>query len=178
MSFTLRQTFNSEVADLVRYLNAREQQGRCLTFASIGNGSTNGKIRTNAAITYRVAGQLYTKSSTDDLWDLSALTTLGASDFKAVILFLDSSGTASITACTAKSSILLAAAEVEGNLHASKAVVGVYIAGNSTNFANALAAQGTLYNGLPEACFAKNPVTSGLYDNSESRAGVITLSAV
>lgn len=162
MALTLRDVFETpELTSVVRALTtARWQAQTACVSGAIGNGTTNGKLRTTAAITYRIAGTLYTKASTDDLWDLSALTALGSTAYQAVILFLNSSGTASITACTSKTSVALALAEVEANLSNSKAVIGIYGAGNSTDFTAALASQGQIWNGLPDDCFAYSaPIT-------------------
>lgn len=121
---------------------------RLLAFPNIGNGGTNGRLRTNAAISYAIDGQVYTEASTEDEWDLSALTTLTGSQFQAVALYLDASGTASIGAGTVAASAALALAALPAFVP-TKAIIGVYVANASTNFGNALAAQGTIYNGVP-----------------------------
>jgi hypothetical protein len=92
------------------------------TFGSgaIGNGTTAGRLRTTASVTGRVAGVEVTKASTDDLWNLSAQTATIAGPLAA----------------------LPAPDE-------TKCILGVYVANASTNFAAALAAQGTIYNGIP-----------------------------
>jgi hypothetical protein len=125
---------------------------RVLAFASIGNGTTNGRLRTNAAVSYCIAGQVYTKASTDDLWNLSALTTLTSGQFQAVALYLAANGDASIGAGTVSASAA-AAIRALPTPPTDKCIVGVYVANASTNFGNALAAQGTIYNGLPSGYF-------------------------
>lgn len=125
-------------------------QSSAYTYPNIGDGGTNGRLRTNATITYAIGGRLYTKASTDDLWNLSGQTTLTGSQYQAFWLYLDSSGTASIgagsTAATAAAALLALPTR-----STTKSVIGVFVAGTSTNFANALAAQGTIYNGVPDA---------------------------
>ena len=134
--------------DVYAMLYRREHEA--LTFASIGNGTTAGRLRTNAAVTYCIGGALYTKASTDDLWNLSGQTATTGAQFRAILLCLDASGTASIEAAD-NAATLNAAVAALGSVTATKAVIGVYVAGLSTNFANALASQGTIYNGWPAA---------------------------
>lgn len=118
----------------------------------IGNGTTNGRLRSNADVEYCIAGTVYRKTSTDDLWNLSAQSSLSSGQYKAFWLYLDSSGTASIGAGTVATSSALAIAALPA-VTSTKAVIGVYVAGPSTNFANALATQGTLIDGWPAAAF-------------------------
>lgn len=120
------------------------------TYPQIGDGGTNGRLRTNAAASFAVAGALYTKASTDDLWNLSAQTSTTSGQYRAIVLYLDASGTATIGAgsnATSAAAALLAIPSTP----TTKSVIGIYVAGPSTNFSNALAAQGTIYNGLPIA---------------------------
>ncbi len=116
--------------------------------AAIGNGTTSGRLRTNAAVNYRVAGVEYSKASTDDLWDLSAETATDASSYRAYWLYLDSAGASSFVAGGDKGSAALALADLPDVVE-TKSILGVFVAGPSTNFANALAAQGTIYDGIP-----------------------------
>lgn len=120
------------------------------TFGSgaIGNGTTNGRLRTTASATGRVAGVEVTKASTDDLWNLSAQTATGAAAYRAFWLYIDSAGTASFVAGTDATSAVLALAALPAH-DETKCILGVYVANPSTNFANALAAQGTIYNRIP-----------------------------
>lgn len=136
--------------DVYALLYRREHEA--LTFGSIGNGGTNGRLRTSAvAVTYRIGGTLYTKASTDDLWNLSGETATGGTAYRAYWLYLDSSGTASIAASTGTTTTADAAIAALPAVTSTKAVIGCYVAAPSTNFANALAAQGTIYNGWPTA---------------------------
>jgi hypothetical protein len=115
---------------------------------AIGNGTTAGRLRTNASTIGRVAGVEVTKASTDDLWNLSGETATTASQFRAYWLYINAAGTASFVA-GANAASAAAALEALPALDEAKCVFGVYVAGVSTNFANALAAQGTIYNGIP-----------------------------
>ena len=123
-----------------------------VTHANIGNGGTAGRLRTNSAITYRIGGTLYAKASTDDLWNLSAQTDTTGAQYRAFWLYLDSSGTATIAAGENAASAALAIAALPA-VTSTKAVVGCFVAGLSTDFdaVGGLAAQGTIYNGYPTA---------------------------
>lgn len=118
---------------------------------AIGNGTTAGKLRTTASVNFKIGQFQYTKASTDDLWDLSALTDTTASQYRAYWLYLDASGTATLGAGANASTAALALAALPV-VTATKSVIGVFVAGPSTDFNNAggLAAQGTIYNGYPE----------------------------
>lgn len=126
----------------------RAQQNVPMVSGAIGDGGTNGRLRTTAAISFRIGGALYTKASTDDLWNLSALTTLGAAEYQATYLYLDSGGTATIASGTAAASAAAAYAALP-KITSTKAVIGVFLASPLCNYANALAAQGVITNGLP-----------------------------
>lgn len=147
---TLATAVIAGIADVVALLYRREHEA--LTFGSIGNGGTAGRLRTNAAVTYRIGGTLYTKASTDDLWNLSAQTDTTGAQYRAFWLYLDSSGTATIAAGENAASAALAIAALPA-VTSTKAVVGCFVAGLSTDFdaAGGLAAQGTIYNGWPSA---------------------------
>lgn len=136
--------------DITALLYRREHEA--LTFGSIGNGGTAGRLRTNAAVTYRIGGTLYTKASTDDLWNLSAQTDTTGAQYRAFWLYLDSSGTASIGAGSNAASAAAAIAALP-TVASDKSVIGVFVAGVSTDFdaVGGLAAQGTIYNGWPSA---------------------------
>jgi hypothetical protein len=121
-----------------------------LVSGAIANGTTAGKLKTAAAITYTIGGTLYTKAITDDLWNLSAEVDTDGTHYRAYWLYLDSSGTASFAAGT---DALTSAANAIAALPAittTKSVIGVYVAGPSTDFngAGGLAGQGTIYNGF------------------------------
>lgn len=127
---------------------ARREGNVAKVSGAIGNGTTAGKLRTNAAITFAIKGSLYTKASTDDLWDLSAEAALAALQYKAYWLYLDSAGTATIAAGTVAASAAAAVAALPA-ITATKSVIGVYVAGPSTDFTSALVVQGTVHNGHP-----------------------------
>jgi hypothetical protein len=116
---------------------------------AIGNGTTAGRLRTTASATGRVAGMEVTKASTDDLWNLSGETATGAAVYRAYWLYLSAAGAASIAAGSDAASGPAALAALP-SIDVAKSVWGVYVAGPSTNFANALAAQRTIYNGIPD----------------------------
>jgi hypothetical protein len=118
------------------------------------DGSTDGKLQTANAISYRIAGRLYSKAATDDLFDLTSETDTAADKYRAYQLYLDAAGTASVVAQSGDDSDseaeAIAALPAED---AAKAMVGVYVAGLSCDFDGAagLAAQGTIINGRPSA---------------------------
>lgn len=117
----------------------------------IGDGTTDGYLRTNASSTFKIGQFEYVKASTDDLWNLSAQTDTTASQYRAFWLYLDSSGTASIGAGSNASTEALALAALPV-VTSTKSVIGVFVADPSTDFNGAagLAAQGTIYDGIPE----------------------------
>lgn len=129
-----------------RYANA------CLTYPTIANGGTAGRLKTTSAVSFRIAGALYTKAATDDLWNLSAETNTAALKYRGYLLLLDTSGTASFVAiATDVASAALAVAGLEALIPADKCVIGAFIAGPETDFdaGGGLAAQGTIHQGLP-----------------------------
>jgi len=68
----------------------------CLKAASVGAGTTAGYMRTNAEVYIHTSeGNIVNKASTDDLWNLGALTT-AAGMYAKVALCLSSSAVASI----------------------------------------------------------------------------------
>ncbi|HHT9146011.1 MAG TPA: hypothetical protein ACFYD4_10100 [Candidatus Wunengus sp. YC61] len=73
------------------------------TPAGITNGTTAGKAKTTATVKYRISGSVASKAATDDLWDLTGVTT-GAAEYKKVLLTLNASGTAKIIVGTAATS--------------------------------------------------------------------------
>lgn len=119
---------------------------------AISNGGTAGRLRTTATAAFTVAGSLYSKASTDDLWNLSAETDTIADQYRAYYLYLDASGTATIGAGSNAASLAAAVAALP-DVPATKSVIGTYVAGPETDFddAGGLAAQGTIYNGYPAA---------------------------
>lgn len=151
-----------ELDRLVAIVNARALFG----YPNIGDGSTAGRLRTNAAVPYRIGGLLASLASTNDLWDLHSETATSASNFRAYWLYQDGTFTAGTTDETTAAKALAALPDP----NVAKAVIGVYVAGNSTNFANALAAQGTIYNGIPDGA---GWLPSAGLDASSNRVGGI-----
>lgn len=116
----------------------------------ITQGGTAGKIKSAMDLEFVIGGQLYVKAPTDNLWDLTGVANTDASHYTAVALYLDASGTASIAATAPQTSGALALAALEA-IPSTKARIGVFLAGLSTNFGSALNAQGTYYIGQPGA---------------------------
>ncbi len=118
----------------------------------LANGTTDGKIKTSVGMSYRIALDLFYKAATDNLWDLSAEVDTIAAEYRAYALELDSSGTASFVASSTEASAAAAFAALAA-VGATKSRVGIYIAGPSTDFNGVahLLAQGTYYNGVPQA---------------------------
>ena len=118
---------------------------------AIANGTTAGKLKTTNAVDFTIAGTQYIKAGTDDLWDLSAETDNAADTYRACWLYLDSTGAASVDT----SGDLTTEAAALKDLPAfdeTKSIIGVFVAGPETDFdaAGGLAAQGTLYDGIPD----------------------------
>lgn len=153
MSLSVRRTGGIDQLDAVMGLH-QAWANAVMGYATIANGTTNGKLKTTSTVAYKVDSQVYTKAATDDLWTLSAIATMSANQYRAITLYIDASGTASIdtgtvvtnTDATAGKLAALAACPV---LPATKSIFGVFVAGPSTNFANALSSQGTIYHGIP-----------------------------
>lgn len=154
---------------LIAYLNALANA--CLDYATIANGTTNGKLKTTSDASFRIDGKLYKKAATDDLWDLSAQTTLSSGQYKAYWLYIDTAGAATIEAGTVGTSATLALQNLPVP-STSKSVFGVFVAGPSTNFANALSAQGTIHHGIPAGASYVPGTPSGSYGVS----GLLTAS--
>lgn len=134
-------------ADLAALL-LRIQYG-CVSTPTITNATTAGKLQaTSNALVYRIGGVGYLKAATDNLWDFTAQTATTSGQYRAFYLYLDSSGAASIGAGTNAATADLAIAALP-SVPTTKSVIGTYVAGPSTTFTNALAAQGTIYNGWP-----------------------------
>ena len=116
----------------------------------IDDGTTAGKLKTTNSAAFYVAGLTYTKAGTDDLWDLSAETDTTATQFRAYWLYVNAAGTASFAASVNAPSAAAALNSLPA-IDVAKSVFGVFVAGVSTDFddAGGLAAQGTLYDGIP-----------------------------
>lgn len=120
-----------------------------VTMGAIGNAATAGKLKTTTnGLVYRVAGRLYSKALTDNLWDLSTQTDTTSVQYRGYNLYLDASGTASIEAGTDATTAALAIAALPA-IPTTKSLIGVYVANPSCDFnaAGGLAAQGTIYDG-------------------------------
>lgn len=121
--------------------------------AMLGDGASAGFFKVSNPITFKVDGESYSKAATNDAIDLSTLTDVGASSYRAVIIWINAAGTLSYTEGEDKSTAALALADVKDSLYAatSKAVLGVYVAGNSCDWDNVagLESQGTLHQGIP-----------------------------
>ena len=137
---------------LVNQLVADGIVNRATTGPALADGTTDGKLQNGADVSYQIAGQLYVKDATDDLWDLSGVTDTGSGEYQAHDLYLDAAGTATIGSGTVAASAALALAALPA-IPATKAVIGVYVAGPSTDYNGAagLTAQGTLTQGLDSA---------------------------
>lgn len=154
MAKSIRRTGGLDmIEDLVLSLQALLNVSR--TYADIANGTTNGKLKTLADVSFGIGSAVYKKAATDDLWTLSGIATMSTGQYRAVTLYLDSAGTATIDSGTiaASAALALAAAPV---IPATKSIIGVFVAGPSTNFGNALTSQGTLYHGIPAGYGTRN----------------------
>jgi hypothetical protein len=122
------------------------------TTTSIGivNGTTAGYLKPAADVFFSIGGTFYRKAATDDLWNLSAQTDTTGAQYRAIALYLDASGTASIGAGSNAASAAAAIAALPAT-PSTKALVGTFVAGLSTDFdaGGGLSAQGTIYNGHP-----------------------------
>lgn len=155
MATSIRRILRLEMNAVIARLN--NIANMVMGYPTIANGTTAGKIKTTTATSYRIDGVAYTKAATDDLWNLTALTTLTGSQFQAVALYVDAAGTATIGAGTVAASAALALAALPAFV-TTKSILGVYVANASTNFSSALGAQGTYYNGVPTGAIDVNGV--------------------
>lgn len=140
------------IAALIEQHNLRlTDENGPLSLPVIGNGTTAGRLRTTGATTYRIAGQLFSKASTDDLWNLSALTNVGSGVYRGVALCISDAGAATIVAGTANADAEAATRDALALVPSTVAVLGVYIAGPSTDWdaGGGLAAQGEILVGRP-----------------------------
>ena len=177
MAASIRRTWG-RITELDRALRALNWGVWAFLFGSVGSaklaaGTTAGKIKTVAAIDFRIGGRLFTKAATDDLWDFTGETTLGSGVYKAAILYLDASGTATYTLTAAATSAALALRAVGdltlGGYVSTKSVIGVYVSTAAQNWASG-GLGGTYYNGIPEAAYSSSA--------SDGAAGYITFENV
>lgn len=92
------------------------------TGASVGAGTTNGKARTNAAVRIAYSRTTASAGSTDNLWDLTAVST-GVGEFRKVLLCLQDAASALILVGDVAAS--QAAAELPGLPDHRWAAIGV-----------------------------------------------------
>jgi hypothetical protein len=132
-----------------RYLEdlAADLAGIALTFAWVPGivqpATTAGKVKTTAACQYCIAGTGYQKAATDNLFDLTAITT-GAAGYAKVLLQLDTSGNATVKKGAEAASLAAAAFPAPD---AGKCPVGwVQL---SPSYAGGALAQSQLFDGTP-----------------------------
>lgn len=139
---------------LANYLRglAYRSLASCSADPGIGDGTTAGHLRTNAAVVPAVDGvPNATLASTDDLWDLSAEVDTAAATFRAYWLYVDGANAATFVAGSDSSSEVNALRSLPA-LDATKSIVGVYVAGAATDFndAGGLDAQGSIFDRVPD----------------------------
>lgn len=155
---------NGQRAEFDRFILAINAVHARTSFAArtsgvLANATTAGKIRTTVACVFAIGGALYSQAIADNKWDFTAEAATASGKYRAYHLYLASDGTASISAApTADASSAAAALALLPAIPDTKSVIGVFVAGPSTTFTNALSSQGTLYNGLPDAA---QTVTTG-----------------
>ena len=64
---------------------------RCFGFGGCGAATIDGQAKTTAAVNYEIQGKVYAKAATDNLWDLTGVST-GANEYKKVLLCLRTDG--------------------------------------------------------------------------------------
>jgi hypothetical protein len=166
MSVTVRKTpvgGRHELDRITAILNSRQ----LLSYPNVGNGTTAGKLRTNATTVGRIGGLMISKASADDLWAFAAEAALTAGQYRGYWLAIDVSG-AAIAVASTRGTVQTTQALAKANLPAidlSWLIVGVYIAGTAgaTDFTAALVAQGAVFNGIPDGC---GLVASAGFDSS------------
>lgn len=127
--------------------------------ATIGDGTTAGNLRTNAAVTPKIGGvDQASLISTDDLWDLSAEVDTIAATRRAYFLYSDGTFDAGVDTIGTD----VEALQQLPAFDEAKSIVGVYVAGPATDFddAGGLAAQGTISNQVPAGAFIGIPNTT------------------
>lgn len=163
MAASIRATWG-KLTELHRALKALNWAAWSFLFGGVGSarlaaGTTAGKIKTVADVDFRIGGRLYTKAATDDLWNLSGETTLASGTYKAAILYLDASGTATYTLTSAQTSAALALRAVGdltlGGYVSTKSVIGIYVSTAAQNWGSG-GLGGTYYNGIPEAAYSSS----------------------
>ena len=118
--------------------------------AAVGDGTTNGQLRTTVAVVPSVDGIANASlASTDDFWDLSAEVDTAAAKFRAYWLYVSAANAASFAAGSDMDSEADALQALPA-LDTAQAILGVYVAGPVTDFTAALAAQGTISQRVPD----------------------------
>lgn len=165
--------FTKFITDMLAVLNRMQNCLVGLNGATFADATQVGKIKTvGGTVEFRVNGEHYIKAATDNLWDFTAETDTAALKYRAYWLYLDNAGAAtfgtisspgtgdSTSAVLAKAALLAA-----GEPAADKAVVGVFVAGPSTDMsADAIVAKSgaTMEYGIPED-MRYTPTASLLY---------------
>lgn len=119
------------------------EQNRVTGVGTIQPGTTSGKVKTTTETQYLLANSGYQKATTDDLWDLTGITTASGKAAK-VLLQLDSSGTATVKKGTEAAT---QAAATFPAPDASVTVVGWVQLGAS--YAGGALTQAMLFDGTP-----------------------------
>jgi len=114
--------------------------------AGVAAGTTAGYAKTTNGISYIIENKIYTKAATDDLFNLTGVST-GAAEYKKVTLYLDASGNGQIKEGVAAAS--QAAAEIS-RANDDAALVGIVEIPN--NYSGGSLAGFTFYDviGSPE----------------------------
>lgn len=140
-------------------------RGQSMSFGDIKNGGSAGMAQCGNAITTRgPTGVIAQKAASDDLWDLTGVTTNDADKVRAVALCLDDSGTATIivgdqvTGTLDAAGIVAAIAEI--TQPTDKTVVGYHIGGNSKDYSAALETGGQFVEGNVAITYG-DPVQAG-----------------
>ena len=109
-------------------LNGQLYKNTAFGSSSIANATTAGKMKTTATVYYKFAETSRYKSATDNLWDLTGVST-GAAEYLKVVLCLDNGGAAQIVTGTVAAN--QAAAELPKIPHYNWSPIGVVEIPNS-----------------------------------------------
>ena len=148
MSISIRRTGGIDMIESLIY-SLQAALNRVLGYATIANGTTAGKLKTTTDAAFGIGSRVFLKAATDDLWTLSGIATMSSGQYRAVTLYIDSAGTATIDSGTVSTTAALALS-LAPVIPPTKSIFGVFVAGPSTNFGSALTSQGTLYHGIPD----------------------------
>lgn len=86
---------SSKVVAYDNILDGDRQMRNVFSSAGVTNATSAGYAKTVNNISYELNGRILSKNATDDLWDLTGVST-GAAEFRKVVLCLNVSGVASI----------------------------------------------------------------------------------